>query len=187
MALLGIRGAGKSTVGPRLAEALELPFVELDERIEAAAGLSLADLFAIHGEPYYRRLEARCVTRLLAEREACVLALPGGIVGNEEAWELVLRGSLCAWLKASPEDHMARVLAQGDRRPMADRTDAMAELRSLIAARESLYRQADVIVETSSATVGEVTSEVVRAIEQRLGAPDRPVDATCADSRRASA
>ncbi|MCP3962538.1 MAG: helix-turn-helix domain-containing protein [bacterium] len=166
VALLGIRGAGKSTVGPRLAEALELPFVELDEHIETAAGLSLVDIFAIHGEPYYRRLEARCVARLLAAREACVLALPGGIVGNEDAFELVRQSCFCAWLKARPEDHMARVLAQGDRRPMAGSTDAMVQLRALIASREPLYRRADVVVDTSTSTVREVVAQLVRAVER---------------------
>ncbi len=167
VALLGIRGAGKSTVGPMVAEALVLSFVELDERIEAAAGLSLAEVFAIHGEPYYRRLEARCMARLIAAGEACVVALPGGIIGNDQIWELVRSSCVSVWLKARPEDHIARVLAQGDSRPMADRTDAMAELRSLVAAREPLYRRADVVVDTSASAVGEVTSEVVRAVEQR--------------------
>ncbi len=167
VALLGIRGAGKSTVGPMVAEALGLAFVELDERIEAAAGLSLAEVFAIHGEPYYRRLEARCMAGLIAGGEACVVALPGGIIGNDQIWELVRSSCVSVWLKARPEDHIARVLAQGDSRPMADRSDAMAELRSLVAAREPLYRRAEVVVDTSAAAVGEVVSEVVRAVEQR--------------------
>ncbi len=183
VALLGIRGAGKSTVGPRVAEALGLSFVELDERIETAAGLSLADVFAIHGEPYYRRLEGRCLTELLVGGEACVVALPGGIVSNDEIWELVRSSCVSVWLKARPEDHIARVLAQGDRRPMADRTDAMAELRSLAAVREPLYRLADVIVDTSSAAVGEVASEVVRGVEQRRLRAVEPAHRT--GSRRA--
>ncbi len=166
VALLGIRGAGKSAVGPRVAEALGSPFVELDERIEAEAGLSLADLFAVHGETYYRQLEARCIAQLFAAGEACVVALPGGIVSNSEAYELVRRSCVCVWLRARAEDHMARVLAQGDRRPMAGSSDAMAQLKSLIAAREPLYRQAEAVVDTTTATVPEVAARVVRAVEK---------------------
>lgn len=174
VALLGIRGAGKSAVGPLVAAALGLAFVELDDCIEATAGLGLAEIFALHGEPYYRRLEARCLSERLTGGDPCVIALPGGIVGNEELYELVRRSCLCVWLKARPEDLVARVLAQGDRRPMADRTDAMAELRALVAAREPLYQRADVVVDTSAATVREVAAEVVRAVEPRWlgGAPD---------------
>ena len=172
VALLGIRGAGKSTVGPRVAEALGLPFVELDERIEAAAGLSLVEVFALHGESYYRRLEARCLAEVLALDEAGVIALPGGIVGNEEAFELARKHCLCVWLKARPEDHMARVLAQGDHRPMAGSSDAMAELRVLFADREPLYLQAEVVVDTSASTVKTVVATVVEAVEQAgLGHP----------------
>ncbi len=163
LALLGIRGAGKSSVGPLVAEGLELPFVELDERIESAAGLRLAEIFALHGEPYYRRLEARCLAELLASGsdQACVVALPGGVVGNDEAFALARAACVCAWLKARPEDLMARVLAQGDQRPMAGSVDAMAELRTLAAAREPLYRQADVVVDTSAGTCREVASQLL--------------------------
>ena len=150
VALLGLRGAGKSTLGRRLAEALDVPFVELDERIEAAAGLSLAEVFAVHGEGYYRRLETQCLTELTVAGQPAVIALSGGVVNNEEALRVVRDHAVSVWLKASPEDHMARVLAQGDRRPMAGSTDAMAELRAILAAREPLYRQADVTVDTSA-------------------------------------
>ncbi len=170
VALLGIRGAGKSAVGPRVAAALELPFLELDERIEAAAGLALAEIFTLHGEPYYRRLEGRCVAELLTGGEACVVALPGGVVSNDRAYELIRASCVCAWLKARPEDHIARVAAQGDRRPMTGSVDATAELRALIAAREPLYRQAELVVDTSKLTVEEVAAEVVRAAELRLAA-----------------
>ena len=150
VALLGLRGAGKSTLGVRAADHLDMPFVELDTRIEDAAGLNLTEIFSLHGEGYYRRLEGGCVAELLSAGSPCVVALPGGIVHNEEAFRLVRRHATTVWLKAAPEDHMARVLAQGDRRPMDQSQDAMAELRAILAAREPLYQQADVGVDTSA-------------------------------------
>jgi len=149
VALLGLRGAGKTTLGRRLAKAQDLPFVELDERIEEAAGLSLSEIFVLHGEDYYRRLEVDCLRSLLEGEEAVVLALSGGIVQNSAAYALVRSSCTTVWLKASPEDHMGRVLAQGDQRPMANRDNAMGELRSILAAREPLYAQADAVIDTS--------------------------------------
>ncbi len=166
VALLGLRGAGKSSVGPLIADLLGLRFVELDQRIEAAAGLSLGEVFALHGEPYYRRLETRCLLALFAEAEPCVVALSGGIVHNDEAFALVRRHTTSVWLKAGPEDHMSRVLDQGDSRPMANRRDAMAELRSILRSREPLYRQADVCVDTSTHSL----SGVVTALRSTLTA-----------------
>lgn len=149
VALLGLRGAGKSTIGPKVAAALGVPFVELDERIEEAAGMRLAEIFSLHGEGYYRRLEHECLERLLADGAPGVIALSGGIVQNEEAFALVRRRCTTVWLRARPEDHMRRVLEQGDRRPVANRPDAMAELRAILAAREPLYHLADVTLDTS--------------------------------------
>jgi XRE family aerobic/anaerobic benzoate catabolism transcriptional regulator len=149
IALLGLRGAGKSTIGPRLARALKVPFIELDEKIEEAAGLGLAEIFALHGEAYYRRLEEQCLAALLANGGGSVIALPGGIVSSEGAFELARRHCTTVWLKARPEDHMRRVLAQGDRRPMADRPNAMAELKAILAARGPSYAQADITIDTS--------------------------------------
>lgn len=150
IALLGLRGAGKSTLGQRAAQEMDLPFVELDARIEEAAGLSLNEVFSLHGEAYYRRLEGQCVADLIATGGACVVALSGGIVHNGAAFDLVRQHTTTVWLKADPEDHMGRVLAQGDRRPMAQSRDAMAELRGILATREPLYQQADVTVDTST-------------------------------------
>ncbi|MBX3468323.1 MAG: helix-turn-helix domain-containing protein [Planctomycetes bacterium] len=149
VALLGLRGAGKSTLGPRLAAALGIAFVELDDRIEEAAGLSLTELFALHGEGYYRRLEVQVLSSLLAAGRPFVVALGGGIVQNDEAFRLARAHCTTVWLRARPEDHMQRVLAQGDRRPIAGRDDAMAELEAILAAREPLYRQAELTVDTS--------------------------------------
>lgn len=167
VALLGLRGAGKSTLGRRLAAALGVEFVELDQRIEERAGLSLAEIFAIHGESYYRRLEVQALEELVAGERAFVVALGGGVVQNDAAWAVARRGCTTVWLRADPEDHMDRVLAQGDRRPVADRPDAMAELRRLLAAREPLYRQAELSVDTSAAKERGAFEALRAAVGQR--------------------
>jgi XRE family transcriptional regulator, aerobic/anaerobic benzoate catabolism transcriptional regulator len=165
VALLGLRGAGKSTIGPRVAAALGLPFVELDERIEEEAGLGLAEIFALDGA-YYRRLESQCLAALLADQTPRVIALPGGIVHSEEAFDLALKHCSTIWLKAKPEDHMERVLKQGDRRPVANRPNAMAELRAILAARERLYARADVTIDTSRQSPNAAVSAVIVALER---------------------
>jgi XRE family aerobic/anaerobic benzoate catabolism transcriptional regulator len=167
VALLGLRGAGKSTIGPRLAERLGAGFVELDERIEEAAGMGVAEIFSLHGEAYYRRIERECLERLLDGASAQVVALSGGIVQNEEAFALARRRCATVWLKARPEDHMKRVLAQGDRRPVANRPDAMAELRAILASREPLYQLADVTVDTSRATVDAAVDALAESLSAR--------------------
>jgi XRE family aerobic/anaerobic benzoate catabolism transcriptional regulator len=164
VALLGLRGAGKSTIGPRLAEALGAPVVELDERIEEAAGLRVAEIFSLHGEGYYRRLERECLEAVLDDGRPSVVALSGGIVHNEEAFGLARRRCATVWLKARPEDHMRRVLDQGDRRPVANRPDAMAELRAILAAREPLYGLADVTVDTSRVAADDAVRDVLHAL-----------------------
>lgn len=166
IALMGLRGAGKTTIGSRLAQMLALPFWELDERIEDIAGLSLTEIFALHGESYYRRLEAQALTDLLARGKPAVIALPGGIVNNIEAMSLIKRQCLTVWLKARPEDHMNRVLAQGDRRPVADRPNAMAELRAILTAREPLYEQADIIIDTSQLSVPRCADAAATALRR---------------------
>ena len=149
IALLGLRGAGKSTVGPQLAQRLERQFVELDEHIEVAAGLALSEIFAVHGEGYYRRLETQCLQSLIEQEATTVIALSGGVVHNGDAFELVQRRCTSVWLKATPDDHMQRVLDQGDSRPMAHRDNAMAELRTLLATREPLYEQSHFTIDTT--------------------------------------
>lgn len=151
IALLGLRGAGKTTIGRRLARRLRVPFVELDRRVEQAAGMSLAEVFAMHGEEYYRRLERETLARVLDEAggHRLVLAAGGGLVTSPETYALLRRRALTVWLRADPEDHWNRVVQQGDRRPMADHPEAMAELRRLLAARQRLYAEADATVDTS--------------------------------------
>jgi XRE family aerobic/anaerobic benzoate catabolism transcriptional regulator len=161
IALLGLRGAGKTTIGRRLARRLHVPFVELDRRVEEAAGLTLPEVFALHGEQYYRRLERATLEQVLAEGRPLVLATGGGIVVSPETYALLKRRALTIWLRAQPEDHWNRVVQQGDRRPMADNPQAMAELRRLLAAREPLYAQARHRVDTSRLGV----DQAVLAIE----------------------
>ena len=150
VALVGLRGAGKSTIGRRASERLELPFVELDAQVETAAGLPLGQLFEIHGESYYRRLEREALHRFLeTETNGALLATGGGIVTDPDTWATLRARTLTIWLRAEAEDHYRRVMEQGDLRPMKNRPGAMAELRALLAARTPLYAQSQVVVETS--------------------------------------
>jgi XRE family transcriptional regulator, aerobic/anaerobic benzoate catabolism transcriptional regulator len=170
VALLGLRGAGKTTIGRRLARRLRVPFVELDRRIEQAANLSLAELFSLHGEAYYRRLERDVLQTVLADRRPMVLATGGGLVTASETFDLLRRSALTVWLRATPEDHWNRVLRQGDRRPMADHPQAMSDLRSLLATREPLYASASHTVETSGRPVDRIVEEIAGLSNVRLSA-----------------
>jgi XRE family aerobic/anaerobic benzoate catabolism transcriptional regulator len=160
IALLGLRGAGKTTIGKRLARRRRVPFIELDRRIEQAADLSLGEIFALHGEDYYRRLEREVLGAVLAEGKPIVLATGGGLVASADTYALLRRSATTVWLRATPEDHWNRVVRQGDRRPMADHPQAMADLRALLARREPLYALADHTVDTSTATVEQVVAAV---------------------------
>ena len=152
IALIGVRGAGKSTLGNLLAKELNVPFSELNREVERETGLPLNEIFALYGQTGYRRIERRCLERLIKQSEKGVISVGGGIVAEEETFKLLLGNCYTVWLKAAPEEHMARVLAQGDLRPMAGNGEAMDDLRRILAAREPLYRKADVIVDTSGQT-----------------------------------
>lgn len=165
--LVGLRGAGKSSVGPVLARALSIPFQEMDALIEQAAGLPVDQIFELHGERYYRRLERETAARLVAGGRSLVVAAAGGIVNEPATWELLARHATVVWLKASAEDHWNRVVAQGDRRPMADNPEAMTELRAMLAAREPLYSRAHLCVDTSGRSTSAVAEEIRRSIESR--------------------
>jgi len=159
IALLGVRGAGKSTIGAALAKKLALRFVEVDREIEEAAGLALADIFTLHGEAYYRRVEREVLTRLVAE-PGLVLATGGSIVNDATNYALLKSRAHTVWLRATPEDHWNRVVAQGDQRPMAENPHAFEELRALLAARQKLYARADRTIDTSGRTVKQVVAEL---------------------------
>jgi XRE family aerobic/anaerobic benzoate catabolism transcriptional regulator len=166
VALLGLRGAGKTTIGRRLARRLRVSFVELDRRIEQAADLSLSELFSLHGEDYYRRLEREVLDAVLEERHPMVLATGGGIVASSETFASLRRAATTIWLRARPEDHWNRVVRQGDRRPMADHPQAMADLRGLLASRDPLYAAAAHTVDTSGRGVDDVLEEIVGLLQR---------------------
>ncbi len=149
-ALVGLRGAGKTTLGRRVAERTRLQFVELDALIEEAAGMPLADLFTLHGESYYRQLERAALERLLKDDRPMMVATGGGLVAAPDTYELLRRRFVTIWLKATPDDHWNRVVEQGDSRPMQGQPAAMARLREILAERAPLYGLAHHVVDTSA-------------------------------------
>ena len=151
--LIGLRGAGKSTLGSALAKAMRRPLVELDREIEREAGISLSEVFLLYGQAGFRRIERRCLERIIHSQDEIVLTVGGGIVTEPETNNLLLRNCFTAWVKAAPEEHMARVVAQRDMRPMAGHAEAMDDLRTILVAREPLYGKADVTVDTSGLTI----------------------------------
>jgi XRE family aerobic/anaerobic benzoate catabolism transcriptional regulator len=166
VALLGLRGAGKTTIGKQLARRLRVRFVELDRQIEKEADMSLGELFSMYGEEHYRRLERETLARVLADRRAMVLATGGGIVASPDTYAMLKANAITVWLRASPEDHWNRVVRQGDRRPMAHHPQAMADLRALLASREPLYASADHTVDTSGRSVEAIVTDLAAAVVQ---------------------
>ncbi len=153
IALIGLRGAGKSTLGAALADRLGVPFVELDREVEREAGLELGEIMELHGQAGFRRLERAVLDRTIAAHPAAVIAAGGGIVSERDTFETLLTHCLTIWLRADPETHMRRVIAQGDLRPMRDNRQAMDDLRTILASREALYARADVTLDTAGQDV----------------------------------
>ena len=151
--LVGLRGAGKSTLGARVGAALDMPFVELNAEIETQSGMPVSEVMALYGQEGYRSLEARAMERVIATHERVILAVAGGIVAEPGTYDTLLKHFHTIWLKTSPDEHMSRVRAQGDERPMAGNPEAMAQLKSILTAREALYAKAEVQLDTSGATV----------------------------------
>jgi XRE family transcriptional regulator, aerobic/anaerobic benzoate catabolism transcriptional regulator len=164
IALIGLRGAGKSTLGRRLAEARGVPFVELDREIEREAGTSLGEIFDLYGQPAFRRLERRALELTLQRHSRAVIATGGSLVADAGTFDLLLSSCFAVWLRAAPEEHMSRVIAQGDRRPMADNAEAMDDLRRILAGREPLYAKADAAVDTSRLSIEQSFAEMLAAI-----------------------
>jgi XRE family aerobic/anaerobic benzoate catabolism transcriptional regulator len=165
VALIGLRGAGKSTLGARLAAHLEVPFYELDRLIEQEAGVSLGVIFDLYGQSGFRRLERRCLDDVIEHNPRFVLATGGSLVSEPATFERLLTTCFTVWLKAAPEDHMQRVVAQGDTRPMADNRESMDDLQRILDAREPLYRKADVVIDTSAVGVDGSVEQLTRVLK----------------------
>lgn len=155
VALIGLRGAGKSTLGNRLAKEMGVGFIELDREIERETGMPASELFALYGQAGYRRIEQRTLERVIRDNERGVISVGGGVVAQQETYDMLLSNCLTVWVKAQPEEHMARVMAQGDLRPMAGNDEAMEDLKRILEAREPLYAKADTVIDTSGETVDE--------------------------------
>ena len=164
IALIGLRGAGKSTLGAMLARRLKVPFVELDRRIEAVGGVSLSAIFDLYGQSGFRRLERRCLDQVIEHYPRFVLATGGSLVSEPATFERLLTMCYTVWLRATPEDHMQRVIAQGDMRPMADNQESMSDLRRILEVREPLYRKADLTIDTSAESVEQSVTTLARFI-----------------------
>jgi XRE family transcriptional regulator, aerobic/anaerobic benzoate catabolism transcriptional regulator len=150
IALVGLRGAGKSTLGQRLADDLGFPFVELSAEIEKFAGCTVAEIQALYGQNAYRRYERRALEEAIQIHAECVIATPGGLVSDPASFNLMLTHCTTVWLQAAPEDHMKRVVAQGDLRPMAQSKEAMEDLKAILAGRAAFYSKADFSLDTSA-------------------------------------
>jgi XRE family aerobic/anaerobic benzoate catabolism transcriptional regulator len=164
IALIGLRGAGKSTLGRMLAKKIGWSFVELNKEVERENGLSVAEIIALYGQEGFRRMEQAALKQLLARNELMVLATGGGIVSEPLTFDLILSSFYTIWLKAEPEEHMARVRRQGDLRPMADDRSAMAELRNILLSREPLYSRASEVVDTAGLSVDAAAARLIEAV-----------------------
>jgi XRE family aerobic/anaerobic benzoate catabolism transcriptional regulator len=169
IALIGLRGAGKSTLGAQLAAQRGVPFIELDREIEREAGTSMNEILLLHGQAGYRRYERRALFRIAEDHaDGVVMTTGGSIVSERETFDLLQSRFYCVWLKANPEEHMSRVVAQGDMRPF-DTTrgasgEAMEDLRRILASREALYARADAVVDTAARTVKQSLKDLERAV-----------------------
>jgi XRE family transcriptional regulator, aerobic/anaerobic benzoate catabolism transcriptional regulator len=165
IALIGLRGAGKSTLGSKLAAERNVPFIELDHEIEKDTGMPLAEIFSLYGQSGYRAIEKRTLERVLRTNDRAVVSVGGGIVSEKETYDYLLAHCYTIWLKAQPEEHMSRVIAQGDFRAMAGSDRAMEDLRGILESREPLYRKADTTVDTSNELVDASFSKLKAALE----------------------
>ena len=172
VALIGLRGAGKSTLGAQLATERGVPFIELDREIEREAGTSMNEILLLHGQAGYRRYERRALLRIAEDHPDGVVTTTGGsIVSERETFDLLQSRFYCVWLKASPEEHMARVVAQGDMRPFdanGASHEALDDLRRILSSREALYARADAVVDTAARTVKQSMTDLKRAVPQTI-------------------
>lgn len=164
-ALIGLRGAGKSTLGSRLGQDSNVPFIELDREIEKDTGMPLAEIFSLYGQSGYRAIERRTLEKVLNGYDRAVISVGGGVVSEKETYDYLLSNCYTVWIKAQPEEHMSRVIAQGDLRAMAGSDQAMEDLRRILAAREPLYRKADMCLDTSGNSVEESFAKLKAALQ----------------------
>jgi XRE family transcriptional regulator, aerobic/anaerobic benzoate catabolism transcriptional regulator len=169
IALVGLRGAGKSTLGRMLAQRLGWPFIELDRRVEDEYGASIPDLIEMAGTATFRRQERHALQCVIAEHEAAIITTAGGIVANPETYALLLRGTHTVWVKARPEEHMSRVMAQGDFRPMAQNRQAMADLVAILEARRLDYARAEAEVDTSGDSIEQSFAKLLQIVTPFVG------------------
>ena len=169
IALIGLKGAGKSTIGSRTAAQLKIPFIELDDEITHESGLSIEEIFTLYGEQRYRELEYQCLKKVIAENRSFILAVAGGIVSNLDTYALLLSSFHSVWLSAAPEEHMGRVMAKGDRRAVDGNPNAMDNLKSLLASRKPLYQRAHHRLETSNKSINNCCDELSSLIENLPG------------------
>ena len=165
IALIGLRGAGKSTLGSKLAADRDVPFIELDHEIEKETGMPLAEMFSLYGQSGYRAIEKRTLERVLGKSDRAVISVGGGMVSEKETYDYLLAHCYTIWLKAQPEEHMSRVIAQGDFRAMAGSDRAMEDLRGILESREPLYRKADTCVDTSGDSIDASFTKLKAALE----------------------
>jgi XRE family aerobic/anaerobic benzoate catabolism transcriptional regulator len=168
VALIGLRGAGKSTLGALLADELGVPFVELSRQIEQFAGCSVSEIQALYGQTAYRRYERRAIEETIQTYPAAVIATPGGIASDPATFNLLLAHCTTVWLSASPEDHMNRVIAQGDTRPIAASREAMSDLKAILAGRTPFYAKAEIHVDTSAGPLEQTFTRLRQAVREVL-------------------
>ena len=174
IALVGLRGAGKSTLGRALAEREKLPFIELNRSIEALAGCTLPEIHSLYGPAAYRRYERRALEEAIAQHPRAVIATPGGIVSDPATFNLLLAHCYTVWVRATPEEHMGRVLAQGDTRPMAGNrgnVEAMDDLRRILDSRAAFYSKADAVFDTSEMSPDSATAGLRKQLHDVLRRP----------------
>ena len=164
IALIGLRGGGKSTLGRLLSERLDVPFVELDHEIERRSGANLSEIFDMFGQETFRRAEREALDDVLRRHPHFVIATSGSIVAEPSTLELLLASCFTVWVRAEPEEHMKRVMAQGDMRPMANNVRAMEDLVSILKSREPLYAKAEAVVLTTGKTPEQNLAELLRII-----------------------
>jgi XRE family transcriptional regulator, aerobic/anaerobic benzoate catabolism transcriptional regulator len=172
IALIGLRGAGKTTLGHRLAERLGVPFVEMAAAIAEESGTSLSEIFSLYGQAAYRRYEKRALERAIGQHDRAVIATGGSLVSEPATFDLLLRSCHTVWVAASPAEHMGRVMAQGDLRPMQASREAMADLKRILENRRALYGKADAVVDTTGRAIDESADALFEAAQRLLGATD---------------